>query len=718
LPKGFLTLSIFLVILLSFHYAYALPKDRGFEFTAQRVELLQGGEKLYAEGDIIVEAETYLLYAQRAIYDRKRDFLELFHFKLFDFSQNATTLGEHAFFDLRNNELMSSKVFIFFKKEGFRLKAWEFKKNALNEYFAQRALITTCELDCEREEFPPWSVEVRDLILTPEGYTSSKATYFRAKGVPLLYLPQKVYLPKMSLPLFEPRKRGFLFPNISQGNRLGLGLQLPYFIPLTDQIDFTIAPLYTTKRGLLWDLENQFALSNETKGVFKVRYLEDTKRGEYLTTKVPENRYWATGKIDIASGKNWDLHLDIDFVSDKDFLEEFNVGEGSFDRAKGLYLERFNRDLEDKSQDYRTSKLWFQYTRNSLYTRLQSAYLDYEGPGNKKEVLQPLAQLRLNLLPFSFREILPSLSLDYHYFYRKENYYGHRWGLNLELAYPFVYKVLKNEFKVNYKNFLYLLEEEGNFTKKGLNQNLFEASFTSYTLLSKHYTFGEEAKGLKFQHVLKPYVSFFYREITPKREENPLFVYEDYLVKKAKALEYGIWQFINLPTQRNFLAIKAYQQYDFTKAERSVLLTKPEDRALSDLYLQVLSQWKGRFSLRYDTAYNFYGYGLRKHSLNLSLREYILSSIDFTYQEDEAWKTRQATLALAHLFRNNLALRYYVSRNLLKEETSEQKIEALYLHDCYLLGLGMSITPRDTKFYFKVDLKGLGGLGDRSMGLP
>ncbi len=712
--KGLLIpILLWLPFVTEIHLLHAYPVSRSLELTAQRVEVLQGGKKVYAEGDVIVEREGYLLYAGSLTYEPGTEILELSHFKLFDLTQNATILGDKAQLDLRNGEIWSARVFIYYKKEGFRIKAWNFSKNALNEYYAQRALITTCDMDCEKEEFPPWSVEVKNIILTPEGISMVDATTFRAGKVPLLYLPKKMFLPKVSLPIFEPRKRGLLLPGITQGSRLGFGLQIPYFWPITDQIDFTIAPLYTTKRGLLWDIENQVALTDHIKGLFKVRYLRDTKRGEYATEEAPKDRYWFTGKIDVSTGRNWDLHLDLDILSDKDFLEEFNVGEGGFDKVKNLYLDRFSRDVDDKAQDYRTSSLWLQSFRDSLYTRLQSSYLDYQGKGDKKEILQPLAGLHLSLLPFQFKGLIPALNLDYNYFYREKNYYGNRLGLNLEVSYPFSFQFLKSEAKVNYKNFLYLLEDPGNLTDKSLQANLFEASFTTYTLLYRNFGQREGPLGFQFQHILKPYLTFFYRKKL-HGDELPTFVYEDYLTEKTKAIEYGLWQYFNLPGQKNFFVLRAYQQYDLNRAERSVASTRPEKRAFSDLFIQAFSSWKDRLSLRYDTSYNFYGLGFKKHSLNLSLRKVLLDSIDLTYQEDKAWDTRQVTLRLGELLKEKFFLSYYISRNLKAEETSEQKIETLYLQDCYLLGLGISITPRDTKFYFRVDLKGLGGLGEKA----
>ncbi len=688
------------------------------EITAERLELLHGGEKLLAEGDVVFEGEGFLLYAKGAIYNRKTDWLELFNFKIFDFIQNATIKGNHAFLDLRNNEIFADKIFIYLKKEGFRIKAWDFHKNALNEYYAKRALISTCEIDCEKEDLPPWSFEVRDFFLAPEGESFARRTLFKVGNQTLINIPKKPYFPGVSLPILFPRKRGFLLPNLSQGNRFGLGLQVPYFIPITDQLDFTLAPLYTTKRGFLWDLESQIAFTKNNQAVFKLRYLNDYDKPEAPSTISPKHRYWITGKIDFIPRDYLDLHIDIDLLSDRYFLEEFNVGEGSFDRSRELYLERFGRDLEDKSQEYRTSRFWLQYIRNSLYGRFQSAYLDYNGIGNKKEILQPLIGAHLRYLSTSLSNLLFGFTFDYNYYHRKENYYGNRLGTSVEVTYPFSHSIFRNSLSFTYKGFAYLLNEPANFTDKSLYQQFFEINITTHTLLGRTYSLDLKGIPITFRHILKPYMTFFHRSLSPENPEVPQFSYEDYLIKKAKALEYGVWQFIHLTNQRNFLVLRAYQRYDFTRAKREVFATPPEERALSDLYLQLMAQWMNKFSFRYDTAYNFYGLGFKKHTLTLSLREYLLNQISLTYQEDEAWKTRQLTLTLAHNLSRNFGMRYFVSRNLLKDETTEQRIEALWIHDCYFLGFGMTTTPRDTKFYFRIELKGIGGIGEKIQPLP
>ena len=39
------------------------------------------------------------------------------------------------------------------------------------------------------------------------------------------------------------------------------------------------------------------------------------------------------------------------------------------------------------------------------------------------------------------------------------------------------------------------------------------------------------------------------------------------------------------------------------------------------------------------------------------------------------------------------------------------RLQGAYLHECYTVSLGFSVTPKDTKFFFLFELKGLGGYG-------
>ncbi|MCD6490445.1 MAG: LPS-assembly protein LptD [Thermodesulfobacterium sp.] len=708
----FIVIIIFLISL-NISPVFSVYKKH-FEITARKIEVFHKPEVVIAKGDVVISGKDFFVWAKEVKYEIETEYVILEKFKIFDLKENIITEGDKGFLDLRNGEVWSDRVFIFLKKEQIRIKAKDFHKNALNEYFAEKALITTCEIDCESErDFPPWSLEIDNFILTPEGISKGDATKFRIKKLPVVYIPKATYLPKANLPIGVPRKTGFLTPKFSQGNILGFGLQLPFFWALTDQIDFTISPFYFTKRGLLVDIENRFKFREDFQGLIKFRYIKDKEEIGYdLTEESEKSKWWVVSKIDYSVKPNLDMHLDIDMVSEKEFLEEFDVGEGGYTNTKAQILRNFDRDIESKAQEYRTSKFWVQYYRNSLYARLENTYLDYHGSLDEDTILQPYFNLNFNFLPISiFNAILPEADLKYLFAYRKEDYYGDKINAKMGITYPFKIGMLFNSVTARYNFSFYNLREKENFKDSSINRNYLEFLLNSYTVLSKYYgilTILNE--NLKFFHILKPYITYFYRS-KPSETDVPQFDYEDLISDKFHALEYGLWQYFSLPSHRNFLIVRAYQQYDFTKAQRSAVATKPEEKPFSDLYLQVILNYTPYISARYDTTYNFYGLGFKKHSVNLSLRELFLDYINLTYQEDSAWNTQQLTMNLRSTILNKILVEFYISRNLIRDETTGMRLIGTYLHHCYTLSLGFSLTPEDTKFYFLFELKGLGGYG-------
>ena len=705
---------IFLILLIFDTSSGISAYKKHFEITARKIEIFHKPEIVIAKGDVVICDKKFLIWAQEVRYEIETEYFTLKNFKIFDFQKNSITEGDKGFLDLRNEEIWADKVFIYLKKEQIRIKAFNFHKNALNEYFAKKAIITTCKMDYENEKkFPPWSLEVDNFVLTPEGISSGEATKFRIKNVLIGYIPKTAYVPKVSLPITVPRKTGFLTPKLAQGSRLGIGVQIPFFWAITDQIDFTIAPIYFSKRGLLIDIENQFKFKEDFQGLIRVRCLKDIKKKGYGIEEEPEkNKWWVVGKIDYGVKPNLDMHLDLDVVSERGFLEEFDVGEGGYTTTRYSFLERFNRDIENKAQEYRTSKFWIQYYKNSLYGRLESTYLDYHGGLDEDTILQPYLKLKLNFLPINlFNTFLTDGSFKYLYTYREKGYYGHKINTKIGIAYPFKFSVFFNSAQFKYNFDFYNLRKEEFFEDTNINRNFFEFLFNSYTILSKYYDFLTFLnRNLRFLHVFKPYITYFYRS-KPSETDVPQFDYEDLINDKLHTLEYGLWQYFSLPYHRNFLIIRAYQQYDFTKAQRSATATRPEEKPFSDLYLQIMLNYSPYISVRYDTTYNFYGLGFKKRSLNLGLREIFLDYINLIYQEDSAWNTRQLTVDLRSTILNKIFTEFYISRNLIRDETTQMRLQGAYLHECYTVSLGFSVTPKDTKFFFLFELKGLGSYG-------
>ena len=96
--------------------------------------------------------------------------------------------------------------------------------------------------------------------------------------------------------------------------------------------------------------EFRYATDESSKGMFRGHYLDDDlsdpseeayyRDGSFSHSNV--ERYWIRGKADQNFG-DWITRLDIDVVSDKDYLREFNSGSTAFNANNRLYYNAFGR---------------------------------------------------------------------------------------------------------------------------------------------------------------------------------------------------------------------------------------------------------------------------------------------------------------------------------------------------------------------------------------
>ena len=97
------------------------------------------------------------------------------------------------------------------------------------------------------------------------------------------------------------------------------------------------------------------------KGVFSANYLDDKLSDPSETdyyddtgfTHTNSDRYWLRGKADHIFGDYWYSRLDIDIVSDQDYLTEFKAGSTGFNSNQEKYLETFGRGFQTETDPLR-----------------------------------------------------------------------------------------------------------------------------------------------------------------------------------------------------------------------------------------------------------------------------------------------------------------------------------------------------------------------------
>ena len=113
--------------------------------------------------------------------------------------------------------------------------------------------------------------------------------------------------------------------------------------------------------------EARYMLDQNSKGTMIANLLNDDlsdidnpDNAEYYAeggyTHTNQNRYWIRGKADQKFG-GWITRLDIDLVSDQDYLDEFSNGFTGYSVSDQRLSDQFGRGLQDRNTYERENKL-------------------------------------------------------------------------------------------------------------------------------------------------------------------------------------------------------------------------------------------------------------------------------------------------------------------------------------------------------------------------
>jgi LPS-assembly protein len=177
---------------------------------------------------------------------------------------------------------------------------------------------TSCGLDGEGA--PAWllSAERVDLDLDAnEGV--ARGGVLRFMGVPILAAP------RLSFPLSDERKSGWLPPLINIDNRNGLDVAVPYYWNIAPNRDATFTPTLSARRGP--------GLNSE------YRYLEPTYQGRLNLNLLPNDRVTSDTRYGFGFDHNgtagdFGYHVAGVRVSDDDYWKDFSRGTGTLLSAR------------------------------------------------------------------------------------------------------------------------------------------------------------------------------------------------------------------------------------------------------------------------------------------------------------------------------------------------------------------------------------------------
>ncbi len=677
--------------------------------------------------------------------------------------------GEEAELDLDNNVGWIKNGQIFMAEEHIYFTGEHLEKTGENTYNFFQGTVTSCD-----DEVPPWSIKSSRGEITLDGYATLWHPRFRVKDRSVLYSPY------MIVPVKTERQSGFLFPDLGHGSQHGTNINLPYYHVIDDQRDATFYTNYYSKRGVMPGLEYRHTPGLLSKGLWRADWMSDKERHDSLENEPSRfsndglfrpnrNRYWLRGKFDgNYPVTGWSYKVDLDYVSDQNYLREFKAGQSGFDHSRNQFLDNFGRDIQNHDRLIRTNILSAARNWSSLGLDARVVYSDnlrYKNdnlPSGQNPTIQRLPEVNLNLFrtrigasPFELQASNQAV-----YFWRESGTRATRIDLHPRISTP-----LRNVFGTltptagwrqtsyivdNFENDPAVRDTENSFQSKGvfdLNINAHTSLFRIFEL-SPVPDLNRENAGqgswTRIRHSIRPEIDYdFIPEVN--QDKYPRFDSID-RINPRDEITYSI---SNTFTRRKdavaqgtggtepslrtsyleFFRLKFEQSYDFREARRREQSDVYSRRPFSDLLIETHIN-PGRFvSFRNKTWYSFYENLITEHEHRLTLtwpgKMSTWFTLDFLEEIDDFRHRRRVDdfrqrinekISLVEVgtrldFIKNWQFTFIYRSDLESRRDLERSLGIIYRHQCYSVEFNLTETDYDHKYEIRINLLNLGSFG-------
>ncbi len=598
------------------------------------------------------------------------------------------------------------------KQHSLHFEGKSIEKTGFDTYHIKDGWVITCKL--EEGEVPPWSFSSADADIRQNGYAFLKHARFNIRNIPVFYTPYLV------VPVKNTRQTGFLLPEVSSSQNGGWGINLPFFLNISESMDATFFPEYFFDRGFMPGVEFRYVEKANDMGMFSANYLDDklsdrSERDYYNDTgytHTTSDRYWVRGKADHVFGDNWISRLDIDIVSDQDYLTEFKTGSTGFSSNQDKYFETFGRGFQNETALYRENS--FKVLRSWNGISFETDFLAInEADDDASNTNTPLWKLpSLNFtgaVPVGETNLTFDWNADYVNYWRDDGIGGQRVDLRPSIGTPIPlspYLESRAEFAV--RDTFYYLQTYGDAEwEKDDNQNRFLAEFQAEiatTLEKDFFSAGNSERSAA--HKIRPFIHYNYIDDVDQ-DDLPSFDEID-MVNNMNMISYGIDNFFNTFTagannmekSSEYGYFKIHQYYD--------LRDSASDEPFSEIYNQLALKPLTKAIFSYKNYYDVYDTKFTSHTLE---GEYTNSrgdyfSVDYSYKADEDIK--QINGQLKALIFNRWLIGGGIKHSISHEQTDEASASLTYQALCWSINFETQYTPYDTSFLLTFNLANIG----------
>jgi len=227
-------------------------------------------------------------------------------------------LGKNAEIDIDSKEVQVEDATYVLHEASVRGKAEKLRRTKDGVITISDATYSTCE-----PGDTTWQMTTSEIAIDQaSGFATVKNARLKVKDIPVFYFPW------IKFPVNDQRSSGLLFPILHVDSSNGLDYAQPIYWNLAENYDATITPRLVQERGMGLELELRH-LSRFTETEISAAFLGDDKGGKDendidIGTGLPEHlgddRYLMGLSHLGGIGKSWSTFLDINKVSDNDYL--------------------------------------------------------------------------------------------------------------------------------------------------------------------------------------------------------------------------------------------------------------------------------------------------------------------------------------------------------------------------------------------------------------
>lgn len=709
-----------------------------WHISADRIQYNQRLDVYEAHGNVRVTREGRELTADKVVLNQKsQDAVAKGNVRLISGKDVLNAGHLQMNLETETGELTDGSIFL--HQNHLYLRGHHIRKTGPQSFSADKITMTTCD-----GPDPDWRITGKEMRVTLEGYGFAKHAALWAGKVPVFYTPYLVF------PAKRKRQSGFLMPELGYSDRKGGEYLQPFFWAINDSSDATFFAHDMTQRGVRAGFEYRYVLSQTTMGTLMADGLQDRKvdDGEgdnsdrwgfeedgldYLRPN--KDRYWVRLKQDQALFLELKAKLDIDLVSDQDYLHEFASGTGGFDESRNYFVNTFGRALDDDDDPVRMNQLnisraWNHYSFNT--NMLWYDDVIKRRSGDIDQTVQQLPSISISGIkqPLAKSPVQYDLNTSYVHFYRIDGTRGHRFDLYPRLYLPFrLFNVLSMEPSAGFRYtawHTYNEDPDLNQDDDTFDRSLCDLKLDLNTELYRIYHAGP-IKNDRIKHSLRPQIVY---DFIPDVDQNDLPIFETSVdrIDRKSLVTYGLTNLFTLrrttssggfpaePRYISFLRFKLEQSFDINKHNED------DPEPFSPIKAE-LDLTPGRYvGIDSDAQWSIYGDDMVQFNTAISLWNNRKDKLWMDYRstkelKDDTGKVTTEGLqsirfgALVQLSRH-WSINGAYERNLFDRKDIETVFGIGYRSQCWNMDLEIKIEDDDQSYQVKFDLLGLGSVGN------